>query len=301
MRRKFYTILRDREKSVSIVPPNTAVVPLQAKGVPPVFFMVDSYPYFIDVVQLMTADRPVLSLVSQEDTQASLAEYSIHDEAAAHVQSILERQPTGPYFLGGCSASGIVAYEIAAQLRTLGHKVRLLVLFDTPNPCFMGEYSAWRRSLAANRSQLRQLRWREIPNWMRGKSLDWARRSTRWMLRGLTLQDKAMSDEMIGPLESRISAAQHYRPQPFAGTLLIVKRRRDFLHGRYRDEYYGWREMVVGELAVCEVSAGDHLDIFKNEVDRTRVAELLSSYMSESAPLSVFPEFSAAGFAGSNG
>ena len=43
--------------------------------------------------------------------------------------------------LGGCSASGIVAYEIAQRLRALGYEVGLLVLFETPNPYFMREYS----------------------------------------------------------------------------------------------------------------------------------------------------------------
>jgi hypothetical protein len=43
--------------------------------------------------------------------------------------------------IGGWSAGGIMAYEISQQLESLGHHVALLVLFDTPNPFFMREYS----------------------------------------------------------------------------------------------------------------------------------------------------------------
>ena len=60
MRRKFYTILKENRKSLEVVPDNAQVVALQAKGTRPPFFMIDSYPYFIDVVKLTGSDQPVL-------------------------------------------------------------------------------------------------------------------------------------------------------------------------------------------------------------------------------------------------
>jgi thioesterase domain-containing protein len=119
MRRKFYTILRENTKSLTIVPKNTQMVALQQAGERPPFFMVDSYPYFIDVVRLTGTDQPVLSLVGYEETQSE--SYNIPDEADAHLKTILAHQSHGPFMLGGCSASGIVAYEIAQRLQALGH------------------------------------------------------------------------------------------------------------------------------------------------------------------------------------
>jgi thioesterase domain-containing protein len=39
-----------------------------------------------------------------------------------------------PYLLGGSSFGGLVAYEMAQQLKALGEEVRLLVMIDTPFP-----------------------------------------------------------------------------------------------------------------------------------------------------------------------
>ena len=69
MRRKFYTILRENTKSLAIVPEGTQMIALQPAGERPPFFMVDSYPYFIDVVQLTGADQPILSLIGYEETE----------------------------------------------------------------------------------------------------------------------------------------------------------------------------------------------------------------------------------------
>src|SRR5579859_4239770 len=115
MRRKFYTVLRADKKVLVIVSENTPMVILKDAGTKPPFFMIDSFPYFIDVVKLMGRDRPIISLIGHEDMLMA-GHYSIEDEAARHIQTILEYQPTGPYLIGGCSASGVVAYEIAQQM-----------------------------------------------------------------------------------------------------------------------------------------------------------------------------------------
>jgi len=43
-------------------------------------------------------------------------------------------QPHGPYFLGGWSLGGVLAFEIAQQLKQRGETVALLALFDSPAP-----------------------------------------------------------------------------------------------------------------------------------------------------------------------
>ena len=58
----------------------------------------------------------------------------IEDVAAASLGIIRQCQREGPYFFGGWSAFGVVAYEIAQQLLSRGCEVSLLALFDTRNP-----------------------------------------------------------------------------------------------------------------------------------------------------------------------
>ncbi|MBV8140022.1 MAG: hypothetical protein JO121_30945 [Deltaproteobacteria bacterium] len=281
MRRKFYTVLRNHEKTVTVVPDNTRMIALQTGDGRP-FFMVDSYPFFLEVVKLMgrDRDRPVLSLIAQEDTQSIEMNYSIPDEAAIHVQSILAHQPRGPYMLGGCSASGIVAYETAQQLRALGHEVGLLVMFDTPNPYYMREYSHFWMSLASYQDDLNRLHWTQYPGWAMGKVIGLIDRK----LPGLRVKfglSNGVSQKVaqLGPLSTRMEAARYYRPGPFGGRFLLVKRTRRT--GRYLHPSFGWSLVVDGKINVCKVSSLDHNEIFKAESDRAAVAAALNRAIDE--------------------
>jgi iterative type I PKS product template protein len=51
-----------------------------------------------------------------------------------YLNEIKRRQPEGPYLIGGWSAGGVMAYEVAKQLVTAGEKVESLVLIDAPCP-----------------------------------------------------------------------------------------------------------------------------------------------------------------------
>ena len=51
-----------------------------------------------------------------------------------YLQEIKRRQPQGPYIVGGWSAGGVMAYEVAQQLVNAGEKVENLVLIDAPCP-----------------------------------------------------------------------------------------------------------------------------------------------------------------------
>lgn len=55
--------------------------------------------------------------------------------AAYYITAIQALQPNGPYFLGGWSFGGIVAFEMAQQLTQAGQQVELLAILDTPAPC----------------------------------------------------------------------------------------------------------------------------------------------------------------------
>lgn len=277
MRRKFYTILRHNAKSIVIVPESTQVIALQPMGERLPFFIVDSYPHFIDVVKLVGNDQPILRLIGQDDTETS-KKYTIHDEACDHVKTILAHQPCGPYLLGGCSASGIVAYEIAQQLRLLGHEVGLLVLFESPNPYFMREYSKFWTTINCDRVELSKLSWNEIPGWAVKKFREGSSKSLGWT--HSKLKRRSSEKVQFEPLWNRVEAARNYRPAPYSGRFLLVKRERE-LFGRYRDPYFGWGEVVQGEIEITKVSSADHLEIFKSEIDRFTVAQRLRKAIDE--------------------
>jgi naphtho-gamma-pyrone polyketide synthase len=54
--------------------------------------------------------------------------------SAQYVTEVKRRQAYGPYYLGGWSAGGVIAYEVAHQLKAMGEKVERLILIDAPCP-----------------------------------------------------------------------------------------------------------------------------------------------------------------------
>jgi thioesterase domain-containing protein len=58
----------------------------------------------------------------------------VEDLAAHYVEALRVIRPAGPYFLGGWSLGGIIAYEMAQQLVAQGHKISQLLLLDCAPP-----------------------------------------------------------------------------------------------------------------------------------------------------------------------
>jgi thioesterase domain-containing protein len=54
--------------------------------------------------------------------------------ASDYLAALLRVQPEGPYQLGGWSMGGVVAFQMACELRERGHDVRLLALLDSVAP-----------------------------------------------------------------------------------------------------------------------------------------------------------------------
>src|SRR5262249_5369960 len=59
---------------------------------------------------------------------------TVEEMAAHYVKEITALRPQGPYLLSGYSIGAIIAYELALQLRALGHRVDALFVFDMLAP-----------------------------------------------------------------------------------------------------------------------------------------------------------------------
>ena len=57
--------------------------------------------------------------------------YSIKNIASNYIRILKEYQPEGPYILGGWCYGGVVAHEMACQLRAAGEKVKHLIMLDS--------------------------------------------------------------------------------------------------------------------------------------------------------------------------
>lgn len=115
----------------------SALVALQTEGsLDPIFWVHAAGGYVITFRKLAAhigLDRPAFALEGIEFPEGTEAE-TIEAMAARYLRDLLEVRPVGPYLLGGLSFGGLVAFEMAQQLRRAGHTVSFLGLLDTRGP-----------------------------------------------------------------------------------------------------------------------------------------------------------------------
>jgi amino acid adenylation domain-containing protein len=87
-----------------------------------------------DLARLLGLDYPVYGLQAQGIDGKKETLTQIEEMATKYIEALRVVQPDGPYFLGGASSGGTVAFEMAQQLLALGEQVALLALIDTPGP-----------------------------------------------------------------------------------------------------------------------------------------------------------------------
>jgi acyl-CoA synthetase (AMP-forming)/AMP-acid ligase II/thioesterase domain-containing protein len=78
------------------------------------------------------ADQPILA-IEPHGLQGDTIPGTIEEMAADRVKLILQKQPSGPYRIGGFCNGALVAYEAARLLMATGHNVEMLVLIDPPS------------------------------------------------------------------------------------------------------------------------------------------------------------------------
>ena len=83
---------------------------------------------------------------------------SIQELAEKYLEAVQQKQPYGPYFLGGWSFGGIVAFEMSRQLEAKGEKVALLTLIDSILPIYPNERKILHRLSTNNAALLNLIR-----------------------------------------------------------------------------------------------------------------------------------------------
>jgi thioesterase domain-containing protein/acyl carrier protein len=88
--------------------------------------------FYRDLARSLGKEQAVYGLSAQglEGEEEPLT--TIEDMAAQYVEAIRVIRPEGPYFLGGASSGGIIAFEMAQQFHALGQRVPLVTLIDSP-------------------------------------------------------------------------------------------------------------------------------------------------------------------------
>ena len=114
------------------------VVGIQTGGSRPPFFCVHpasgSVLGYVELARHLGSDQPFYGLQAPGLDDESEPVAQVEALAARYVAAVRGVQPGGPYLLGGWSIGGVIAFEMARQLRRQGHEVALLALLDSFAP-----------------------------------------------------------------------------------------------------------------------------------------------------------------------
>jgi thioesterase domain-containing protein len=199
---------------------------------------------------------------------------SIEEMATAYLKEVRLLQPSGPYHLSGFCGGGLVAFEMANQLRALGETVALLVLLGSRRPGSWvggGRIKGWKRGLA--RRGLRYLFERVTAF----ASREYAFASARlriWLSHALR---RPVPHEIrnMWLTWAFFRAESRYRPSVYAGRLTLFRPSEDPVSARDGGPEFGWAGFATEGLEVEEVP-GSHETLVKQPNARV-VAERLKA------------------------
>jgi thioesterase domain-containing protein len=188
------------------------------------------------------------------------------DEMARHyLEEIRQVQPEGPYYLGGWSFGGRVAFEMAAQLADRGQPVALLALLDSFSPSEDAPE-------IADDARLLALFAREVGLSVYLKDLRPLAADDRLVyLAGLAVRAGLLPDLATGVLYLRrrhavyranLAAQRAYEPRLYTGRITFLRARQALDKGRAArqtgDPTCGWQPLSTEAVDVRVVPGNHH-------------------------------------------
>jgi thioesterase domain-containing protein len=274
-------LIRDRRPSASA----SALAPIRPEGSLPPLFLCEGIGIYYPMIRYLDPEQPVYALV----TEVSQNYPRVEALAAAYIDEVRAVQPEGPYFLGGLSFGGLVAFEMALQFFATGQEVGLLALFDTPTPWASRPKPGLRR-LAGHFANLRRFGSAYV-RWKLGRRLAGLRRrlESRQDAAPQILADEDRLRHLLG------TTAAHYEMRPYPGPIaLFALAERDGMSDALFDPalddidpQLGWGRLAPGRVAVHDVP-GEHVSMFREPYARV-LAEKLTACLEVARGPAVVP------------
>jgi thioesterase domain-containing protein len=233
-----------------------------------------------DLARHLGPDQPFYAFqsVGLDGRQAPLK--SIEEMAAHYIKEMREVQPYGPYLLGGHSLGGMIAFEMACQLRELGEQVDLLALLDAyPLGHYKLQPNANSRTYLARRfakrmkchfDNLRHVKGKQKFAYLLHKAhFAPAKLKQQVWRRAYRLRrfNRAMPATLRNIEGLNFLAAREYVPRIYPGRVALFWASGDLTTSF--DLLDGWRTLASGGVDVHEIS-GNHINI----VQEPHVSEL---------------------------
>ncbi|MEB3189918.1 MAG: amino acid adenylation domain-containing protein, partial [Snowella sp.] len=273
---------------------DSPLIPIQSQGNKTPFFAVHpiggNVLCYADLARYLGTEQPFYGLqaLGLQETEKPLN--SIKEMAMVYIEAIQTIQASGPYYLGGWSMGGVIAFEIAQQLSAQGQTVALLVLIDSYSPILVNLVNtqkdfaesfpedineslnltyAFVRDLTSMFNQEIPFSETEISDFTSAELLAhflaWSKETN---ILPPNLGEQQIKTWLALFLANR-QALFNYSPQAYSGKTIFFGADESSLKSA------GWNE-VISDLE-SEWISGDHYSLIKNPI----VAEKLNSYLQQ--------------------
>jgi thioesterase domain-containing protein len=263
--------------------PRSSLVDIQPRGDRrPLFFVhavggsVFSY---VELASHLGQDQPFYAFQSRGLYDDLPPHTSIKDMAADYLAQMRAAQPQGPYLLGGWSMGGVVAFEMAHQLKKMGEEVELLAMVDS----FMPGASGWSdtnndETLLSDFAYDLGLSLDQLNIPMDTLSGAGTEAQLAYLLE-LAISMKVLPAD-IGLLDVQrifnvyklnIRALQGYEPEALSSPILLLKAAEG---PKAQDPTRGWGKLAVAGIEVRE-APGDHYTVLRDPGVRTLAERLM--------------------------
>ncbi len=229
----------------------SSLVPIQPRGTKTPLFCVHgiggAVMTYRELGQCLPPGQPLYALQAQGLDGKRPVLRRVEEMAAHYIREIRTVQPSGPYALGGLSFGGMVALEMAHQLKQQGEKVSLLVLLDT----FPGREQTRTELLA----KLARMPRRERAQYV-------ARRLYRiWTSFGRRLYRFFMPAAIKAVQQGCQEASHIYVPPVYDGKMTLFRPTERSLRS-VDDETAGWGAWARGGVQIIDISGG-HISMMR--------------------------------------
>ena len=185
--------------------------------------------------------------------------------ASKYIEDVMKIQPRGPYVLGGYCLGGVIALEMAQQLRGKGEDVELVLMLDTYNGSSISRSKARLLALLAPLHFVQNV-WFHVINAISVPAEDrrrffrdkWSITITRMKMRAEAVSHLVKRNDAAGHSYPHLKvkrindrAADNYMPRPYGGRVAIIRSKGHF--AGLASPTLGWEGFVEGGLEIHEL------------------------------------------------
>ncbi len=241
---------------------------------------------YIDLARHLGQEQPFYAfqargLNGDEDMDASIEAMASH-----YIDTMRTVQPEGPYLLGGWSMGGVIAFEMARQIKERGEEVALLTLFDAGLPS-QSELSGPK----VDDAQLLHLILNEMLGDAVWLSMDYLRtldldEQLKYVMELARKANKMVPDYRLNQaralfniFKNNASLVRQYGPRPYPGRIVLF---RPAEADNDTNPARGWDRLAEGGVETHTVD-GTHQRMM-SEPYVAALAEQLELYLDEAQP-----------------